>query len=67
MSYGPDFKAINRRIASMIDRILKGTKPADIPVEEPATFLLIINVKTAKAIGLNIPQAVLLRADELIE
>ena len=67
MSYGPDFAAINRRIASMVDKILKGAKPMDIPVEEPARFLLIINMKTARAIGLNIPKAVLLRADELVE
>jgi len=67
MSYGPDFAAIDRRIASMVDKILKGAKPIDIPVEEPARFLLIINMKTARAIGLNIPKAVLLRADELVE
>lgn len=67
MSYGPDFMAINRRIASMVDKILKGTRPMDIPVEEPARFLLIINIKTAGAIGLTIPNAVLLRAGELVE
>ena len=67
MSYGPDFRAIDRRIASMVDKILTGTRPSDIPVEEPAKFLLVINTKAAKAIGLNIPQKVLALADELIE
>jgi putative ABC transport system substrate-binding protein len=67
MSYGPDFVAIDRRIASMVDKILRGSRPMDIPVEEPAKFLLIINMKTAAAIGLNIPMVVRLQADELIE
>jgi len=67
MSYGPDFVAINRRIASMVDKILKGARPADIPVEEPAKFLLIINTGAARAIGLTIPSEILLRADELVE
>jgi putative ABC transport system substrate-binding protein len=67
MSYGPDFRAINRRIAGVVDKILKGTRPADIPVEEPAKFVFVINVKTARSIGLNIPRAVLLQADELVD
>lgn len=67
MSYSADFFAMGRRNGMQIERILKGTKPADIPVEEPAKFLLTINMKTARALGLTIPQKVLLSADELIE
>ena len=67
MSYGPDFSAVRERIAAMIDKILKGTKPSDIPVEEPAKLQLTINMKTARAMGLVIPQIVLLQATELIE
>ena len=67
MSYGPNFDAVNSRIAWMIDKIFKGAKPNDIPVEEPARFSLIINMKTAKAMGLVIPPIVLLQATELIE
>jgi putative ABC transport system substrate-binding protein len=67
MSYAADFRAMALRNGWMIDRILRGTKPADIPVEEPSKFLLTINMKTARALGLTIPQKVLLSADELIE
>lgn len=67
MSYGPDFSAVLERIAAMIDKILKGAKPSDMPVEEPAKFQLTINMKTARAMGLVIPQIVLLQATELIE
>ena len=56
MSYGADFSVINRRIAAIVDKILKGTRPGDIPVEEPAKFLLIVNKKTARAMGLTIPE-----------
>jgi putative ABC transport system substrate-binding protein len=67
MSYGPDFIELNRRGAVYADRILKGAKPADLAVEQPTKFQLVINLKTAKALGVTIPQSVLLRANEVIE
>lgn len=67
MTYTPDFPAMAQRNASMIDKIFKGAKPSDIPVEEPVRFRLVINMKTAKAMGLVIPPIVLLQATELIE
>jgi putative ABC transport system substrate-binding protein len=67
ISYGPNFPELFRRAADYIDKILRGAKPADIPVEQPAKFDLVVNLKTAKAIGIVVPPALLARADEVIE
>ena len=67
ISYGTNLSVLYRRIATYIDRVLRGAKPGDLPVEQPTRFELVINVKTAKALGLKIPQSLLLRADEVIE
>jgi putative tryptophan/tyrosine transport system substrate-binding protein len=65
--YGPDLSELYRHAASFVDKILKGAKPADLPVEQPTKFDFILNLKTAKALGLTIPQSLIATADEVIE
>ena len=67
ISYGPDLHEMFRRVAYFVDKILKGTKQTELPIERPSHFELFVNVKTAKALGLNVPPTLLARADEVIE
>jgi putative tryptophan/tyrosine transport system substrate-binding protein len=67
MSYGPNFPDLFRRAAEFVDKILRGTKPADIPVEQPTKFDFVINLKTAKTLGIDVPPTLLARTDEVIE
>jgi ABC-type uncharacterized transport system substrate-binding protein len=67
ITYGPDYGDLYRRAASYLARILRGTKPGDLPVEQPTKFEFLINLKTAKAIGLTVPRSLILRADQVID
>jgi ABC-type uncharacterized transport system substrate-binding protein len=67
MSYGPNFPDLWRRTADLVEKILRGAKPADIPVEQPTKFDLVINLTTARVLGLDVPPTLLARADEVIE
>ena len=67
MCYGPSVTALFGRAAEFVDRIARGTQPVDLPIEQPTKFEMVVNLKTAKAIGIELPTAILLRADEVIE
>jgi putative tryptophan/tyrosine transport system substrate-binding protein len=67
MAYGPNIPEMARRSATLVDKILKGANPVDVPIEQPTKFELVINLKTAKALDLDIPPSILIRADEVIE
>jgi len=66
MAYGPDFVVLFRHAADYVDKILRGARPADLPIEEPTRYVLSVNLKTARSLGLTIPESILLRADEVI-
>jgi len=66
-SYGPDIKTVHQDLAVMVAKVLKGSKPGDLPIQRPTRFELVINLKTAKALGLTIPQSLVQRADEIIQ
>jgi putative ABC transport system substrate-binding protein len=67
MSYAPDFSELSRRSAGFVDKLLNGADPATLPVQQPTTFDLVINMKTARSLGLRIPDSILLRADQVIK
>jgi putative ABC transport system substrate-binding protein len=67
MAYGPDFAIIFRRSAEYVDKILKGTRPADMPIEQATNYIVAVNLKTAKSLGLVIPQSILVRANEVVQ
>jgi putative tryptophan/tyrosine transport system substrate-binding protein len=67
LSYSPDLREISRRRAVYVDKILKGAKPTDLPVEQPTKYGVVINLKTARVLGITIPQSIIARADEVIE
>jgi putative tryptophan/tyrosine transport system substrate-binding protein len=67
ISYGANFVELYRRVAVHVDKILRGAKPAELPIEQPTTFEMVVNLKTAKAVGLTVPKSVLVRADQVIQ